>query len=326
MSPWDISTLLLFSSPETSVRIIDNRVFILGLDELYRRAMKHFESKTLLPAVRTVAKSLEIRPANAPIEGYYSETPALREYFLWMRSLQRVDEAAEPRVKNLPEYQLLWDVTSSRLYGRPVRNGMLIPAGRDPLSQALIDTRPEWNIARLVKAAYDSALRDDDISLVGLAARVQDAVVLAATRESTVIYAEVATFGIDSAPEFGFEWHVDAALSDAANRFIDIFHHFVPGALPKAEPANAEQYFNAYSKNDIIGRCVRIGKSPDEQQHYHWAIPATAHPGGEFDLGVDEFWSEHIWTTKEYRQVQQSPFDMRYFQKSGIPEPPGFYS
>jgi len=318
MNIWKPEHLVAMQSAR--VMVVDDRVFMLGLDELYRNAMKSFEVQTLLPCARAVAKKLRMRPADVPVEGYYYETPKLKEYFRLMRGLQEVDEDRETKVGASREFQLLWEVTSSPLYGRPKRKGKLLPVGRDPLSQALRDTRPDWSLERLVKAAYEVALERDDYSLVGLAARLQDAVVLTAVRESVVLYAEVATLGVHMEPEFEYQWRVDGALADAANRFIETFNRFVPGALPMAEAANAEEYFKAYTDNEIIGRCVRIGRTPDGTRHYHWAIAVERFPPEGFELSVDEFWDKELWTTKQYREAQRDPGRMKFFHTDGVPD------
>jgi hypothetical protein len=275
--------------------------------------MKVLESERLLPCARAVAEALQVQPANVPIEGYYNDTPALEEYFRWMHSLQEQDESAEARVKHLPEFQLLWEVTNSPLYGRPQREDKLFPVGRDPLSQALRDTVPHWTVDGLTKAAYTAALQYDDCSLVGLAARAQDAVVLTATRESVVLYAEVVKFGLHREPELEYKWRVDEALAKAANRLIETFNRFLPGALPRAEAASAERYYKAYADNEILGRCVRLGQTIDGSQYYHWAIVVKVLSGSRFELGVDPFWSKDIWTTKKYRETQGSPDHMKPF-------------
>ncbi len=308
------------STAEGGTLVVDNRVFVLGLDKMYREAMKRFEEGRLLGCAEKVAATLDVEPASVPIEGYYIESPALTKYFRLMRALQRVEEARESAVRHLPEFRLLWDVTSSPLFGRPQRVGKLLPVGRDPLSQALKDTIPDWSVERLTETAYNAALRFDDFSLVGLAARAKDAVVLTATRESVVLYAEVVKIGYHKEPVFSYEWRVDEALAEAANRFVETFNHFVPGGLPAAEALNAEIYYKAYAGNDIIGRCVRIGQSEDGSQHYHWAIATKWLSHDQFELDVDAFWSEHIWTTKKYRGVQESPASMKFFQENGVPE------
>jgi hypothetical protein len=311
----------LIVAPEGTTVIVDNRVFVLGLDKLYREAMKPFEVKRLLPCAEEVATVLGVQAAQVPIEGYYTESPELTSYFRLMRALQNVEENRETMVKHLPEFQLLWDVTNSHLYGRPQRKRKLLPVGRDPLSQALLDMiEVEWKVPSLVNAAYKAALQYDDISLVGLAARTKDPIAIAALRESVVLYAEVLTLGISAEPQYEYHWQVDEHVAQAANHFIDTFNAFVPDALPRAEAANAEWFFKGYADNDIIGRCVRIGQSEDGTQHYHWAIAAKQFSPDAFELDVDEFWSEQLWTTEKYRQEQGHPSKMKFFKIEGVPE------
>jgi hypothetical protein len=178
----------------TERRVVDNKVFLLALDKLYREAMKQQERGELLRCARRVAKALQAMPADVPVEGYYAEDQKLTEYFRLIRALQEIDEALASPVASLLEFQRLLDVTSAPLHGRPQRIGKLLPARRDALSQALHDTFPEWTVKGLAAAACKTAREIDDISLVGLAARVQDAVVLTAARESVVLYVVVSRF------------------------------------------------------------------------------------------------------------------------------------
>ena len=124
--------------------IVDNRVFLLGLDQLYREAMQPHEGAELLSCARTVAGALSIVivPAPVPVEGYYAEDPHLTEYFNLMRALQDTEENRTAEVAALPEFRRLVQVSSAPLYGRPVQRGKLLPVGRDALSEALWATLP----------------------------------------------------------------------------------------------------------------------------------------------------------------------------------------
>jgi hypothetical protein len=79
---------------KTDRRIVNNRVFLLGLDELYREAMKRHEQDELLRCARETASSLSVAAADVPIERYYSEDERLTDYFRLVRSLQQVLQAA----------------------------------------------------------------------------------------------------------------------------------------------------------------------------------------------------------------------------------------
>ncbi len=282
-------------------RIVDNRTFLLGLDKLYRDAMKQHERGELLQCARRIAAALEVERAAVPVEGYYAEDPQLTEYFLLMRALQAVGEERAPVVLSLPEFQRLRDVTSAPLYGKSIPSDKLLPAGRDALSQALSDTPMfEWSVQRLTDNAYGAAEKMDDFSLVGLAARIRDAVVLTATRESVVLYAEwIVGSAMVAPPRPRYVWKVDKQLAEHARRFIDVFATLFGDRLPPPEPAQAETYWAACESNEMLGRCVRIGcnntVSPNLQ--YHWAICRGKHD----ILRVQEFWHAELWTTKRYK-------------------------
>lgn len=332
------------ASDKTTIALVDDRVFLLGLNELFRDAIKQLESSRLLRSARRVATALHVMPGRFPIEGhysddpkfreylhfmrtlqdpiegYYAETPELREYSSLMRTLQELDKTEEDKVKDLPEFQFLVQVTRSPLFGRTEEEGKLLPRAIDPLAQALLDCRPAWSLDRLVKAAHEAALRCDDRSLVGLAARTQDPIALTATRESTVLYAALVCTGrISAGPKIKYEWTVDGSLAAAANFLIETFNGFVPGALPKAEPVNAGTFYRSYSDSELIGRCVRIGMTSDHKENYHWAIASIGQEESSSNLQVDEFWSGTTWTTERYRQAQGDPAHMRLFSKVGVP-------
>jgi hypothetical protein len=234
-----------------------------------------------------------------PVEGYYTEDALLAEFFRLMRTLQQVDGSLTAQVSNLKEFQRLVEVTSAPLYGRPIDHGKLLPAGRDPLSQALLDTFPRWTVGSLTQAACTAALDTDDFSLVGLAARAKDALVITALRESVVLYAEAVIGAAPSKPEF--VWAVDPALAQQAGRFIEAFKNLFGETLPAAEPASAERYWWAHTQTRTNGRCVRIGVDDRTQpaRHYHWAI--CRRPDNV--QVVREFWKPEVWTTERYRAL-----------------------
>jgi hypothetical protein len=289
------------SAAETKeLRVVDNRVFLLGLDDLYRSAMKRNEGLELLRCAREVAWSLHVKPADVPVEGYYAEDARLTEYFRLVRALQEEPNSRVAAVEGLPAYQRLYAVTSSRLFGFPRNENKLLPVGHDAFSDALQKLAPHWTIPTLTAAAEEAAGAMDDYSLVGLAARAEDPVVLAALRESVVLYAETMFAGMSVQPPI-FEWRVDAELADQADRFIHAFHALFPqGArLPAATAENAGAFSGGFNVKKIVGRCVRVGYDDTRNpvMHYHWGITQS-----QEGLEVEEFWAPEIWTTERYRR------------------------
>jgi len=285
-APWPGATVV--------EHVVDNRVFLLGLDELYRNAVKKHEQGELLACARRVASVLNVLPAVVPIEGYYTEHPDLTAYFRLMRALQQVPLKRAFEVESLPEFRRLLAVTSSPIFGPAVRTELL-PQGRDPLAAALLDVKV-WTVPTLTAAAAAIARHTGDYSLVGLAARSEDAVVLAALRESVVLYA--ATIGAVPTTWPKFVWRVDPHLSAAAQRFVDEFNALFGRELPPAAAKYAHAFGCGVDQTRILGRCVRLGhKVGSPTRFYHWAIDR----GSDSGLEVSEFWAPEIWTTERYR-------------------------
>jgi hypothetical protein len=277
--------------------VVDNRVFLLGLDELYRTAIQKHESTELLGCAQRVAAALAVPPASVPIEGYYTEHPDLTAYFRLMRAFQSVPLERAPEVEGMPEFQRLLAVTSSPIFGPPVRHNLL-PVGSDPLSAALKTVEmAEWVVPTLTAVAARIANETDDCSLVGLAARAEDSVVIAALRESVVLYAEMVTGSAMVGPP-EYLWQVDPAVAAAAQRFVDAFNGLFGPELPPPTARYAHIFWNAYGESNVIGRCVAIGRSIDVPPHYyHWAVVK----GPDRQLTVHEFWDAELWTTARYR-------------------------
>jgi hypothetical protein len=284
--------------------IVTDRVLVLGLDGVYREDVKVKESSVLLPCARVVAKALDVNAATGLIEGYYTESESLSEYFQLIRALQATDADRRSEVDRMPAFGRLLNVFSSRIYGYfPVHNGVL-PGAHDCLAEALQCSIGHWEMSALLKASNAAALEKDDYSIVGLAARLKDAVCVAGVRETVVLYAEV-TITADNLddllrePEYG--WEVSEELALNANRFIDEYNSLFDSKLPAAKPENAKRFFEAYSGNELEGRCVRIGTDIQlaPNRYYHWKIDRSQ----DGSLVASDFWSEELWTTERYRRT-----------------------
>jgi hypothetical protein len=282
-------------------RVVDDRVFLLGLDHLYREAMQLHERSELLSCARVISAVLGVSPAEGPVEGYYSETPELTEYFRLMRGLQAAPDDRRPLVAGSWEFRRLEAVASSRLFGTPGGAGYLLPMGRDSLYKALAaGGGEEWTVERIVEKARAAAVADDDYSLVGLAALAGDPVVLAATRESIVLYAEVWCGCALRPEEPKYVWRVTSELARQAARFVGTFNDIFDENLPEPVARHAAEFWFAAEDNDVIGRCVRMAldDSTHPIRHYHWAIA----PGPDGKGQVEEFWDTELWTTSRYRK------------------------
>ena len=292
----------------TERRVVNNRVFLLGLDELYREAMKRHERDELLRCARETASALSVPPADVPIEGYYTEDERLTEYFRLVRALQEVPESRESEVANLVSFKRLRQVTESPIFGPPFKGSFLLSVGEDALSVALKQTFPQWTLENLTNRAYKCAAESSDYSLVALAALSRDPVVLTALRESAVLYAmAVAGSAISGEPEY--VWEVDAIIEQRATQFVETFNDLFAERLPRPAAENAKEFWIASSEWKVIGRCVRMGFDDRARpvRHYHWAIDTDY----MYRPVVTEFWDTEIWTTARYRTERDAKRHLR---------------
>jgi hypothetical protein len=288
---------------KTEHRVVNNRVFLLGFDELYRESMKRHERDELLHCARETANILSIAASDVPIEGYYAEDKGLTDYFRLMRALQQVPKSRESELRNVSGFERLKQVTESRIFGPPFGGRYLLSVGEDALSVALKSTFPEWAVENLTRRAYEWAAESADFSLVALAALSRDPVVLTALRESVVLYA-MAVGGSAMWREPEYVWEVDGIIQERAAQFVETFNGLFDESLPRPAPENAKEFWLASSEWKILGRCVRIGfdDSIKPVRHYHWAIDRDA----KYRPIVTEFWDTEIWTTARYRAEQEA--------------------
>jgi hypothetical protein len=283
--------------------VVTDRVLVLGLDGLYRDDVKKHESSTLLSCARAVARALKVDPASGPIEGYYVESDQLSEYFQLSRALQATNVDRRSEVYRMPAFSRLLRVYSSRIYGYETAHNGVLPAGHDSLSESLGQNMGHWEMGALLNASITAALKNDDYSIVGLASRLNDGVCVTAVRETVVLYAEIiitADSLEDILKEPEYEWKVSDEMTKQANRFIDEYNSLFDSRLPAARPENAKAFYNACSKNELEGRCVRIGIDimSEPIRYYHWKIDRSK----DGELMASDFWSEELWTTERYRQ------------------------
>lgn len=280
----------------TEERVVDDRSFCLGLDELHRTGLKEHEQAELLVAAREVARALGVTPTNEPVDGYYMQTDQLREYAQLMRALRGVEASAKPKVEGLRDFQILSQVAASPLFGEPTFNGMLFPTARDALTRAM-DSAGSWTVMELSEMAYRVAEESNECSLVALASLTRDPVTITAVREQVAYYPAPATMGLGPMPLY--PWKVSEIVAKRAAAFVTTFNTLLGEEMPKPTAENAD-YFGAaaHKQGDIGGRCVKLGQQRTPTAYYHWAIVADA----QKRLEISEFWAPEVWTTARFRQ------------------------
>ena len=283
----------------SDIRVVDNRIFLLGLDALYRAAIKPHERGELREAAVCVAQDLGVGPADLPVGGYYAEDRLLTEYYGLVRSLQGVPEERRCDIRHNEAYLRLKTVSESPIFGTPARCGYVLERGRDPLYCAL-EAATEFDVKALTREAHDIATETNCFSLGGLAALSKDAVVLAALRESTVLYTFPAILRVpENLRRVRYAWTVDSELEERARHFVNTFNHLFGESLPAPYERNARCFWEACDLDSVAGRCTRlaVNDSRKRNRYYYWAVEGSeAEP-----LAIRDFWAPDIWTTYRYR-------------------------
>jgi hypothetical protein len=279
---------------------VDNRVFLLGFDALYRRNMKRHERRELLACARAVAKALQVSESDQIVESYYADDRELAEYFLLLRALQKEPASRRAKVASLCEFECLEEVVSSPLFGIVQSKDALLPTGVDPLYGALWTT-PEWTVPHLLERAYGNASRTDDYSITALAALSRDPVTMASVRESVALYSRPLVTGTPRFPRRELSWTVDEEIAARATRFVATFNSLFGDDLPVPCAENADVFWDACDEDRVVGRCVALAEMPGNG-FYHWAVRRE-----QGKLVVDDFWSGEAWTTDTYC-AERSPW------------------
>ena len=285
---------------KTEILVVDNNTFVLGLDELYREAMKSYERDELLKHAKNVANELNIEPIDCPIEGYYYEEPELTEYFKIMRSLQDLNRSECHSVLNTQSYLRLYEIVSSPIFGKPFDDLKLLPSATNQFNNALTELFPNWSIPEITEKAYDKVSNSDDFSLVALGVLTKDPVVVTALRESVALYMAVVAAGIPEPVQYKYEWRVDSEIQKRAIKFVNEFNSLFNNELPMPREENAKLFFDACNTESLFGRCIYIGKNSDlsNMKFYHWALKFD----NNYNIIATDFWDDKIVTTEKYRE------------------------
>ncbi|NRF70235.1 hypothetical protein HLB44_24820 [Aquincola sp. S2] len=279
--------------PSQKLVTVDDRLFTLGLTELFRGEMKHHETEKLLPLAISACRELAIDPSNAPIEGYYDETPELRDFFRRVRALQDTQANVSLTPAAAQALERLSATLNSPALGRVMDDGHLLARNSHALGEALRMSL-RWEIDELVLKAR-SLVREDDRDLVAVAATTGDALCLLVARESLALSSDLEWAEQDD--ESDYRWAVSEAVAAVAMRFVDALRHSTGIALPSPERSSAPCFGRAGREVDLAGRCILLGQRGGAGDvYYHWYVDVA----GPAPV-VRDFWSASVWTTEAVR-------------------------
>jgi hypothetical protein len=273
---------------------VNDRMFLIGLCERFRRELQEVEVRDLLPLATDACARLKIRPVHDLPEGYYADSDALRRYFSLVRALQASPAEMARDAGPLESLRLLQAIYASPAMGRAEDGPWLLPRNGSPLGEALRESAV-WSVGTLTQRAR-VALRESDADLLAVACATEDPVAICVARESVALSAMVEL--ADPEPP-RYCWAVSPAVAAWAKRFVSAVSLTLQIDLPPPEPSSAPLYGHDASSADLLGRCILIARRPDaDAPLYHWYIGGTP-----ADLQVKDFWSTGLWTTDTLRRL-----------------------
>lgn len=290
---------------------VDDRLFVIGLAELLRQAMKGYEVATLLPLAESAGKALALTPSAEPVEGYYGESASLERYFRLIRAMQQAEMPTvvpEPARDALTRLRAFFDAPAM---GRVEASDRVLPRVTSPFGEAL-RTLADWSVDALSRQARQ-LVGADDAGLLAVAAAAGDPVALCVARETAALAAEVELAEEDE-PMPGFVWAVTEPVAAVAGRFVVALAKSTGIRLPEPVAASADLFGQAASAADIDGRCILVGeRSGNPYPFYHWYV--VRRDGCDM---VRDFWSSVIWTTSDLRRLPAAEWP-RAGAKVGVP-------
>jgi hypothetical protein len=279
--------------------VIDDCRFVIALTEFFRDRFRIYETDTLLPLARDVAKRLGIRPLDVPVEGYYAETEELSEYFRLVRGFQqeKIERCSVPQ--SLRELRAVF---LSGFMGRVCSedNQSLLPRLSNALNAAL-ERVSRWNVVTVTRSSKESVLREDE-DLIAVAAATGHPVPLCNARETMVLATALISEQEDDYPKT--IWRVSSQVESLGAAFVRKLAAVTDIRLPEPQAAFASVYASRLQSLSLDGRCVCLGfQYSTERGFYHWYIDESTEQSSVID-----FWSTSIWTTSDLAQL---PWDKR---------------
>ncbi|MEZ6050702.1 MAG: hypothetical protein R3C02_04810 [Planctomycetaceae bacterium] len=147
-------------------RIVNNRVFLLGLDELYREASEQHERNELYSVPKTPLLLFRLLSRQMSPSKATTENEELTEYFRLVRALQRVPKHRESELDSLDEFARLKLVTESRIFGPSSRWQFLLPVGKRLLIRCTDENFSRLEHRKPNERRIRVRLNSDDFSLI----------------------------------------------------------------------------------------------------------------------------------------------------------------
>jgi len=312
-------------TPETIV--VDDFTYYRAVESFIREEMKDFETEIVLPLAQQSVKDGKLESKvkrDRAVEGYYHETPELKETFFLVRTLQ--EEFTNKVTSAIKELHNVYDPRIHHIFGLkqgvPTAinpNDVLLPNEKqvtispvaDPvsLSSALVMEKtggPYWTIDNIMDNIDKSILGK---SLVGMAYLVDNngkrgehwnPLATCMACETTVLSRLKITYRSIS-PQKRIIWKVSPEVEAYGKKVVDGYNrlfkdHRHKGNIAYITKDNVEK---ALDNAPEIIRIVNLNidlENPARPRYYHWGIIEITNK----EYAVVDFFDKSIRTTQEW--------------------------
>lgn len=330
--PVEIQRVEVPVSPRPKAKM-DERTLVHGLIVMFQRALSASIKRELYGCAQRVADELGLEPSRSRsgIPDFCKGDAILSHYFQIVEELRHA--CWQQRVDAMPEFQRIASVMTSPLFGLATSRSSAVTMGsfgcgfvsgcggsssandhkvqmstpKDAFARAVCTIEQDlilgrvatWSIDELTTMAQSIAAEADDVSLVGLAARVGDPMLMILARLQPK-----AGRTLDDDPEDEFDWQVGPAFAASVGAFVDVANKLLDAELPAPTADNASAYFWASTGISLGGQCVPLGmlRLGYRNKHgtYHWAIREPHMVSRLSGPEAEQFVDTKLWDSERY--------------------------
>ena len=301
---------------------VNNLTFFRIVDKQVREAMQQVETE-MLPIARKALSETGLALQKHPVEGYYSKTQRLTNFFNHIKTLQlNYSDKVGDSVKKLHKFytnevfglgQAVRTPLNSKGVWYPIEPPVVISPMVDPLTAAVVEVgnkpatiHQDLTIENITKVLENVKLGKGLVGLGSLVDKTEREIMgeynpIATTlaRETTVLSAYVPTF--KGMPEY----KVSSEVEEQGNAVIKAYNSLFKkaGFNVKIPHITRKKAFQLNHDLPEMDRCVRVFNLDlpgQDKEFYHWAIGIV-----NYGTKVVDFWRKEVITTDMFKQAPE---------------------
>lgn len=284
------------------IKLITDVEYFWMLDNQIRVKMQKFETDICYPKAKTLLTNSNINIEELkkyPIEGYYTNSPELSQYFTILRNLQHNEEVYK-KVIQCAELEFLQRVCHRDLFGiidpknrnkdAPLqrRYDLVTLAMEDPQLFDLNSPRP-WTISSIMTGC--NIWYANRTNLVELAVLIGKPELVCAGAETNSAYRMIAAVSgaCGIAPIIEYKWKVSPDVELLGSKIVEEYNNLLEGFY-----IITPSIYNCNGLNSIpvLPRVSVMGYILETNQYYHWIL--------DWNGTLTDVYSQTIITTNSF--------------------------